>query len=269
MSTYTVGIVGCGSMGEALAIGWQGYAKDTVQVKMCVKHQYQAQKMQELGVSSYFSLQDMGNCDVLFVAVRPEQVVHFLQEHAQAIENLGVSLVVSVAAGLLLANMRPHVAEHIAIARVMPNTPVTIGQGILGLCHEETFPPALMTMLTNICQPIGTVVAFEESLMNAFTALAGCAPAMHYHIMDSFVEAGVTVGLSREQSTTIAARLMRSCGNVAEIQKTHPAILREQSSAPRSMTIAGLNHLDTMGMRGHLITAVKESYKRGLEMEKE
>ncbi len=269
MSEYTLGIVGCGSMGEALAMGWHTYAKKTVQVSVCVKHAFQAQKMHENGISTVHSPQELTSCDILVLAIRPEQIIDFLQQNASALSALQTSLVISVAAGVPLADLRKNLAQDIQVVRIMPNTPVAIGQGILGLCHEDTLPEAMHSLLQNLCNSIGTMVKFEESLMNAFTALAGCGPGFHYHIMDSFIEAGVSVGLSREQSTIIATSLMRSCGSVAQMQQIHPVLLREQSTSPRGMTIEGLNYLDTMGTRGHIINAVKIASARGLEMDKE
>ncbi len=269
MSKYSVNIIGCGSMGEALAIGWQGFGQDKVKLAISVKHQFQADKMQELGVPSVFNLQELPACDMLIVAVRPEQMIETIQEYMQLFAEQPPKVLISVAAGMTLETLRSCTPKNVPVARIMPNSPVTIGQGLLGFCHEKSLSPELIRMVNEVWSSIGDVVSFDESLMNAFTALAGCGPGFHYHIMDSFVEAGVTVGLGREQATVIAAGLMRSCGSVVQSQKMHPAILRELSCAPRSMTIRGLNYMDSVGMRGQVITTVKEAFERGLEMEKE
>ncbi|WP_442886161.1 pyrroline-5-carboxylate reductase dimerization domain-containing protein [Desulfovibrio sp. 1188_IL3213] len=50
--------------------------------------------------------------------------------------------------------------------------------------------------------------------------------------MDSLCEAGVSVGLTRKTSQTIAATLMDGCANMAIQTGRHPVILREQGPSP-------------------------------------
>ncbi len=81
--------------------------------------------------------------------------------------------------------------------------------------------------------------------------------------MDSFIEAGVGVGLSRDQASIIAKNLMRSCGSYAESTQTHPAILRELATAPAGMANEGLHHFSRKGVRGHVIDAIRRCFVRG------
>ena len=101
----------------------------------------------------------------------------------------------------------------------------------------------------------------------SFTSLAGCGPGFLFHIMDGLCEAGVSVGLSRENSRIIAVELMGGCARLAEVTGKHPVILREQGTSPAGMTIAGLNLLDRTGVRGHLIEAVKTARDQGKVMD--
>jgi pyrroline-5-carboxylate reductase len=105
--------------------------------------------------------------------------------------------------------------------------------------------------------------------MNAFTALSGSGPGYVFHFLESLAEAGVSVGLGREDSRAIALGLLRGCAAMAEQSGLHPAVLREQVSSPAGTTIAGLNHLDRQGARGILVDAVREAARRSEEMERE
>ena len=114
---------------------------------------------------------------------------------------------------------------------------------------------------------LGKVIHLPEEAMNAFTSLAGAGPGFLFHIMDGFCEAGVSVGLSRENSRIIAIELMGGCARLAEVTGKHPVLLREQGTSPAGMTIAGLNLLDRTGVRGHLIEAVKTARDQGKAMD--
>ncbi len=268
MAKCTVGILGCGSMGEAMAVGWHKHATALANVLVYVKHEHQQQKMSALGIQSTLTPEELYTSDVLILAVRPEQMEATLLQYAPILEKNTEQLIISVAAGIPLATLRACLPKHTHLARLMPNISVSIGQGVLGLCFENTTTSAeLIQPVTHLCETLGVVIPVQEAQMNSFTALAGCGPGLHFHIMDSFIEAGVRVGLSREQSASISKALMRSCGAVAEITQTHPVVLREQGTSPLGMTIEGLSHLDRTGVRGHIIDAVQKAYQRGKDMD--
>ena len=211
-------------------------------------------------------------CDIIIVAVRPEQVSDVVREVLDNAKDEAASpqrILISVAAGVPLDVLRMQVGKAFAVVRVMPNTLVEVGKGTFGLCGADTLAPEQKERVLTLLNALGTVIELDESKMNAFTALAGCGPGLLFHIMDSFCEAGVSIGLTREASRAISASLMSGCGMLAENTGRHPVILREQGTSPAGMTIAGLNHLDRTGTRGHLIDAVKVALEQGAAMDRE
>ena len=219
------------------------------------------------------SLQDLVSaCDIIIVAVRPEQVAGVVRDVVQGLTDekaLPRKILISVAAGVTLDSLRSLTRNAFAAVRVMPNTLVEAGRGIFGLCSSPDLAEEHKSLILTLLKGIGTVVELEEQQMNAFTALAGCGPGFLFSIMDSLSEAGVSVGLSRESSLSIAKSLMAGCGILAETTGRHPVTLREQSTSPAGMTIAGLNYMDAQGIRGHLIEAVKVACRQGEAMDLE
>jgi pyrroline-5-carboxylate reductase len=227
----------------------------------------------EQGISFTKTVQELVcDSDITILAVRPEQVESVLHDVVSSLGEEDSSrsrILVSVAAGVPLHFLRAHAAKKFAVVRIMPNTLVEIGRGLFGLCGAAAVSGEQKSLILSLFNGLGTVIELEESKMNPFTALAGCGPGFLFHIMDSFCEAGVSVGLTREASQAIAISLMAGCGALAESTGRHPVLLREQGTSPAGMTIAGLNHLDRTGMRGHVIDAVKIALQQGEAMNQE
>ena len=270
----SVGIIGYGSMGSAIAraIASSDELKKQFSLQVYAKKQQQTEDDRQVIFFSQ-SLQDLVNaCDIIIVAVRPEQVAGVLRDVVQdlaADKALPRKILISVAAGVTLDALQRLTGNTLPAVRVMPNTLVEVGRGIFGLCSGADLTKEHKSLILTLFNGIGTVVELEEQHMNAFTALAGCGPGFLFNIMDSLSEAGVSVGLSRESSLSIAKSLMAGCGILAETTGRHPVTLREQGTSPAGMTIAGLNYMDAQGIRGHLIEAVKVACRQGEVMDRE
>ena len=273
-SSVSIGLIGYGSMGSALA---NAMLRSEKLRKAYSLHVYakSAQARAEASPEIVFTetMQDLVlACDCILVAVRPEQMQGVVSEIAgllPAAGSAGRKLLLSVAAGITLKNLRQWAGNNLGVIRVMPNTLVEVGQGLFGFCAGPEVSHEEKEMARALFNDLGTVVAIDEHNMNAFTALAGCGPGFLFHIMDSLCEAGVSTGLDRKTSQTIAAALMRGCAEMAIQTGRHPVLLREQATSPMGMTIAGLNHLDRTGVRGHIIDAVCAALARGNHMDAE
>ncbi|MEL7641755.1 MAG: pyrroline-5-carboxylate reductase [Solidesulfovibrio sp.] len=272
---YAIGMIGCGSMGTALAKAFPNsrLAVTNYSLCVCVNKDEQRRALDAFGIESTFDLSDLvSKSDLILVAVRPEQV-HEVVKKVVTIAPPAMAahkkILVSLAAGVTLSSLAALAGETFDVVRIMPNILVQVGKGIFGLCVSPGVSPDTVQRIRNLFEAIGCVVEFEESKMNVFTALAGCGPAFLFHILESLAEAGVSAGLGRKESLMIAVALLEGCGSLAATTGTHPALLREQGVSPAGMTIAGLNHLDRVGLRGHLIDAVKMALDQGRLMDKD
>ncbi|MDL2266902.1 pyrroline-5-carboxylate reductase [Desulfovibrio sp. OttesenSCG-928-G15] len=272
MASQTVGIIGYGSMGAALAnamVRSKSFQK-SFSLRVYAK-EAPARSRARPGIVFSKTLQELAvDCAILIIAVRPEQVASVVRDvcrfRAEAKSSLGGTLV-SIAAGVTLAELHTLTADSFSVFRVMPNILVEVGKGLFGLCTMENVQAEDRRDVLTLFSGLGTVIEFDEKNMNAFTALAGCGPGFLFHIMDSLCEAGVSVGLTRQDAQTISAALMDGCASMASVSGKHPVLLREQGTSPAGMTIAGLNHLDRTGVRGHIIDAVKAAFEQGGRMD--
>lgn len=266
----TIGFIGYGNMGRALANGVLGNAALKRRYALAAYETYapSAEAAREAGIAVMpDALALVAASDIVILAVKPYQVAEVLAAAAPA---LGPDkLVLSIAAGVTLDFLAAGTAGRCPVARVMPNTLALVGEGFFALCYGEGVQPGLKAAAVEVLESLGSLVELDESKFNAFTALSGSGPAYVFHFMESLAEAGVSVGLDRETSRAIALSLVRGGAAMAGQTGLHPAVLREQVSSPAGTTIAALNHLDRTGCRGHLIDAVRAADARGKAMEEE
>lgn len=276
-----LGILGCGNMGGAFARGVLAHASLQTVVSLITYDpgEKAMQAMRDIGARTADSPLELARmADIILLAVKPQYVGEVLSEISPALsesagENGGnAKTVLSIAAGVPLQQLRDGVNGLCPVVRVMPNILVEVSQGLFALCFDKvgrSISEAHRGAVRELLSGLGQIVELEEGAINAFTALAGSGPAYVYHFMDSLAEAGVSVGISRESADAIALGLVRGAAALAETAGVHPVLLREQVSSPGGTTIAGLNHLDRTGVRGHLIDAVIAAYQRAECMDKE
>ena len=179
-------------------------------------------------------------------------------------------LLVSMAAGLELEQMASVVKnERVGLIRIMPNTPVTIGQGVISLTRSQAVTDQQLAQAKQLLAGAGALYEIKEKLMDPATAVAGCGPAFVYQMIEAMADAGVGLGLSREQALQMAAQTFRGASQMVLETGEPPARLRDAVCSPGGSTIAGVNRLEQVGLRGDIIAGVEAAYKRTQEMGQE
>ena len=271
MRNLTLGLIGCGNMGGAIAHGilTSPALRDRMTVGATDVVETARAKLEKAGGRWWADPVSLaGDCDYIILAVKPYQVREIIQAIHPAL-SAGKTLL-SIAAGQPLSALRFALDGACPAVQVMPNTPALVGEGVFGLCLDD---PALdqerKTFVREIFEALGAVFVLPEDKMNALMAVTGAGPAYVYAMMDAIMEAAVTLGLTRADATAMVTALFKGSARMVEETGLHPAVLHSQVTSPKGSTIAGTNHLARTGVRGHIIDAVLASAARGKEMEGE
>ena len=271
MTHLTLGFVGCGNMGGAIAHGILASTalRKTLNVGAYDITDAGRAALEQAGGrwwSSPLSLAEAS--DIILLAVKPYQVQEVIKTILPTLSREKTLL--SIAAGQPLCALRTGLGGVCAAVQIMPNTPALIGEGVFGLCLDDpALTPERKKLVQQIFEELGTVFVLPEDRMNALMAVTGAGPAYVYDMMDAVMEAAVTLGLTRQDATAMVAALFRGSARMVEETGLHPAVLHSQVTSPKGSTIVGTNHLARTGVRGHIIDAVLATAARGKEMEKE
>ena len=263
-----IGFIGLGNMGSSLA-------KAVLQAK--TSHQIllanRSQAKVEAFIANYGGLTSsneeiFAEADVIFLGVKPAQFSELLTQYQTILEKRESFLLISMAAGLTLEKLASLLPSQHRIIRIMPNTPVAIGQGVISYalsakCHAED-----NELFCQLLSKAGQLVEISDGLIDAATGLAGCGPAFVYLFIEALADAGVQTGLPREMALKMAAQTVVGAGQMVLESKQHPGVLKDRVCSPGGSTIAGVASLEEHAFRGTVMDAVNQAYKRTQELGK-
>lgn len=265
-----VAFIGLGNMGASLA---KAVAKEVDAQELLLVNR-SPQKVQEF-ISQYGGTasdleQVFQEAEVIFLGVKPYQICPLLEEYQTVLSQRTNLLLVSMAAGMELDKMARVVKnDRVGLIRIMPNTPVAIGQGVISLARTQAVTDQQVARVKQLLAGAGTLYEIEEKLMDPATAVAGCGPAFVYQMIEAMADAGVGLGLSREQALQMAAQTFKGAASMVIETGQHPGSLKDAVCSPGGSTIAGVNRLEQVGLRGDIIAGVEAAYKRTQEMGQE
>lgn len=176
--------------------------------------------------------------DRLVLGFKPQQIAHI----APGLAPVATGAIYSMLAGVELATLRTYFPDARAIVRLMPNMPVMLGKGAIGLASDS---PEERDAATALMAPLGLVEWLDaEDDFHALTALSGSGPAFVYRFIDALAAAGRDLGLSADQSLRLARATVEGAGALAAISDEDPGLLADRVASPGGTTREGLNVLD-------------------------
>lgn len=211
----------------------------------------------------------------VFLCVKPQMMAGVVEALCPVLRRCHEAgeekILVSIAAGVVLddlARFAGSAGYDIPMVRLMPNTCVGVGQGVVALCARPEVPEEVLSGVETILARAGLVTRIGENQMDAFTALAGCGPAYVCLFLEALADGGVTAGLPRKQALEYAARMVLGTCTMALESGKHPGVLKDEVCSPAGSTIAGVAALERSGFRGAVLDAVLAAWRRNQELGK-
>ncbi len=264
-----IGIIGCGKMAHALAVG--AYQSGALNHATIMVYDPVPQAMEtlasEINAISGKDLTDLiTECDTLLLCVKPDTVGQILTTVAESQRTPDELLIISIAAGIQLDFMERTAGHSARFVRVMPNTPALVGEGAAAYSLGNHTSLADGEIVEGLLSAVGSVLHVKEQLMNAVTGLSGSGPAYIYMIIEALADGGVLEGLPRKQALELAVQTVIGAATMVRETGLHPAELRDRVTSPGGTTIAGITALEEGGLRSTLIKAVHQATQRGNEL---
>lgn len=265
----TLGIIGTGKLGEAIALGLlQNGIVQREALRCSVKHSSSLERIRnKLCVEATLDNRALATqSDILLLAVKPQNVASVCEEIREVLQPS--QLLISVAASVTTDYIESCLGKAIPVVRAMPNTPAVVGAAMTAICKGEFASAEHLDIAKTLFRAVGEVVELDESLFDGVTALSASGPAYIYVVIESLAEAGVKLGIPRDVSTFLAAQTMLGAAKLALETKQHPALLKDSVTTPAGCTIDGLLELEEGGLRVTLIKAVVRAAERACELVK-
>jgi pyrroline-5-carboxylate reductase len=237
-------------MGEAVlrGLGKAGLL-NVANVIVSAKHQRRIDDLEHrYGVRTTLDNREVAReADFLLLALKPQIVHGILEEIAPSVSE--DTLVVSLVAG--------------------PNTPALVLEGATAVAYNGSVTDDQLERVKRMFSALGKFVVVEEAQMNAVTGLSGSGPAYVFLTIDALADAGVRVGLSREEALILAAQTVLGSARLLLESGEHPGRLKDMVTSPGGTAIAGVATLEAGGLRTTLIRAVEAATDRCAELGRE
>jgi pyrroline-5-carboxylate reductase len=261
-------ILGTGNMGEALVSGLISSASSKPENIICtdvretklkaIKEKYGIQTKPD-------NPEAVADSDIVIYAVKPQIMAAVLTETAQKLDMS--KLIISIAAGVPMEAIESCLNKKLRLIRVMPNIAAAVKEAATAIAAGKNATEEDIKQTMTIFNSIGKTVFIPENyLMDAITGLSGSGPAYIFLIVEALADAGVKVGLSRQEALFLSAQTVLGAAKMLIETQEHPGQLRDRVTSPGGTAIAGLATLEQGGLRTTLINAVEVATNRSREL---
>ena len=264
-----IAVIGGGRIGEALISGLlqNSYAtKDLVVVEKLPERADELARAYAIRVTDG-TADAVEGADVIVVAVKPGDVDPVIADVASAdLDNDTEQIVVSLVAGVTTAQYENKLPAGAPVVRVMPNTPMLVGQGASVLAAGRHVKGEHLDLVRELLGSVGTVSVVPESQMDAVTAVSGSGPAYFFLVAEAMIDAGVALGLSRAVATDLVVQTMTGSAAMLARSGENAADLRAAVTSPGGTTAAAIREFERGGIRTAFYDALEAARQRSAQL---
>jgi len=256
-----LGFIGGGNMAQALITGLksQKFAmRDIIVIEL------EANKREALehafGINTSAEINEIKNCDVIVLAIKPQQLPQLAKTLAPLLKN---QLVISIAAGIRLADLSRWLGDYKIIVRAMPNTPAQIQAGVTGLYAMPSVSKTQNALADQVLSAAGTTLWLDsEEKLDAVTAISGSGPAYVFYFIEALQEAALSLGLSEAQAKQLSIATFKGASLLADSNTTPIATLRAQVTSKGGTTEQGILSLENSKVKQAIALAAHKACER-------
>ncbi len=263
-SLGSIGIIGCGAMGAAIAraVINAGVVSSTSLVLVEKVFERVSTLSAQLGAS----VRDIGDSrlakqEIVVLAVKP-------QDAASVCEAIRLwirpeQLVISIMAGVTLGTLSDRLNGHVQVIRSMPNLPAQIGVGVTAYYAASSVLPLSLQRARRIFESFGTcVLVQDEKLIDVATAISGSGPAYFYFLLQQMQIVAQELGLSLDQAQILLKQTMKGACALWEQTAADTGELIAQVSSRGGTTEAAFNVLAQHEVAAGIREAIKAAHVR-------
>jgi len=211
-------------------------------------------------------------CDLIFLAVKPQVLPEVLEKLAPVFgaraERGSRFIFITMAAGVTMESLCAYAGGEYPVIRIMPNTPVSVGAGMILYCANGGVRPEDKELFKELFKAAGTLDELPEKLIDAGSAVSGCGPAFAFMFIHALAEGGLRCGLPYDKALLYASETLIGSAKLLLKSGEHPEKLKDMVCSPAGSTIEGVTVLENGAFRGTVSEAVAAAFERTKELGK-
>ena len=253
------GFIGCGNMGGAMIKGIlsSGMLKSEDIMASDRSAELLKKRAADHGIKTSEDNKETARfADILVLSVKPQFYEAVIEDIKDAVRD--DQIIVTIAPGKTLSWVTEKFGKDIKLIRMMPNTPAMVGEGMIGMCHNDKVSEEDVETVRNICKSFAKTEVIPENLMDVVTAVSGSSPAYVFMFIEAMADAAVAGGMPRDKAYVFAAQAdLGSAKMVLETGK-HPGELKDMVCSPAGTTIQAVRVLEEKGFRSAVIECMEK-----------
>jgi len=215
----------------------------------------------------------LGQCDDgcgIVLAVKPQMLGAATADLEPTIADSGLEpTVISILAGTRSDRVLDAMGSGCRVVRVMPNTPAQVGLGMSAIAGSGSSTETDLELAERLMSGVGDVVRIDESMMDAFTAVAGSGPAYLFYLVEAMTKAAVSLGFDDAMARRIAEQTVIGSSELLRASEEDAAVLRSRVTSKNGTTYAATTTLDEREVMEAFVHAMTAARDRGVELGRE
>jgi pyrroline-5-carboxylate reductase len=260
-------LIGGGNMARALLGGLIARGQEPATLAVVeIEAEARATVAARFGVTTFGAIEEpsVARADLIVIAVKPHNVRTAARE---LVAHLNGQVVLTIAAGIRLADLSRWLGGYRRLVRAMPNTPALIGAGIAGLYAMPGVDSEGRSRAAMVLDAVGATLWCErEEELDAVTAVSGSGPAYVFYFLEALDAAARELGFAPAEARRLAVATFSGAIRLAEQSESEPAVLRAQVTSKGGTTERAIATLDSAAVRAAILAAVKAAAERAGEL---
>lgn len=262
-------VIGCGKMGGAIvkSLLHKGtlstedliIAEASAEAREKIKNAYQVEVCADV-------LQAASNSKLIIIAVKPHIVPMIAKVLVGKLSK--EQLIISIAAGVTSGQLMD-MFKHKRVVRAMPNLAAQVSQAATVWTAPADLDDEGRNEAEQVLNSIGeSIYVANDHLVDVGTAISGSGPAYQYLFMEALTDAGVRLGLTRQQAAKLTLEMVRGAANLAAVSKESFNELRYKVTTPGGTTAAAVSCLEKGAFRAVIDQAAEACYEKSQQLAK-
>jgi pyrroline-5-carboxylate reductase len=263
--------IGGGNMASALVGGMlaRGVAREAIRIvePLAAQRDKLAARFPGVVLESESGTATLSGTSLVVFAVKPQQMKDAARAVAPHLRGAPGTIVLSIAAGIRLADLAGWLGGHARLVRAMPNTPALVGRGISGAFVSPGVDSAGRAQCTAVLEAGGEIVwVADEAMLDAVTGVSGSGPAYVFYFLEALESAARELGFSAADARTLAYATFDGAVALAKASPDDPATLRAQVTSKGGTTERALAVMEGGAVKASIIAAAKAAALRAREL---
>ncbi|MCX8093557.1 MAG: pyrroline-5-carboxylate reductase [Candidatus Goldbacteria bacterium] len=259
-----IGFIGVGNMAKAIIQSLKNSSNNFIIGGFDINKNFK-NTCKNLKIKQYSSNSELvKSSDTIFLSVKPQQVSDVLSEIKQVIKN---QMLISIAAGVSIGKIQKLLGKKIPVIRVMPNTPVLVGEGACGYSFSKELNVRQKKIAEKIIKSFCKIYfCVKEADIDVITSLSGSGPAYFFYIIEAMIEQTKAFGFDETKAKMLIAQTLTGAGKLLLTTGEEPSILRQRVTSKGGTTEAALKIFEKNRLKEIIKKGISAAYKRAKEL---